>query len=346
MIPTTVHAIGLPEIIAGLLLALLNAYVLMGGADYGGGMWDLLASGPRREAQRTLIAAQIGPIWEANHVWLVVAVVVLFTAFPAAFAGIAIVLHLPLVLMLIGIVLRGSAFVFRSYGGRTERARVRWGRVFAGASAITPILLGIIIGAISTDTTGHAIAQLGSASFVNEFVSPWLAPFPVAVGLLALALFAQLAAVYLALAADDKALREDFRVRALASGAAAIVLAGATLALAGSEAPFVHAGVIRSSWSIPLVGATVIAAALTLLALWRRWFRTARVMAAGEVSLILCGWAAAQYPFIVPPALTIRSAAAPDATLQVLLWVLAGGAAILLPSLAFLLRTFARNPSA
>jgi len=345
MTPSAVQSIGLPEIVAGILLVLLNAYVLMGGADFGGGTWDMLASGPRRDAQRELIARQIGPIWEANHVWLIVAVVVLFTGFPGAFADVATILHVPIALMLIGIVLRGSAFVFRSYGGRSERARARWGRVFAVASAATPVLLGIVIGAISTSATGQAIAQLGSRSFSDAFIRPWFAPFPIVVGLMALTLFAQLAAVYLALAAKDMALREDFRRRAIGSGAAAIVAAGIALALAKVEAPFVHAGVMRSSWSIPLVGATAIAAAITIWALFQRRYALARVTAAGEVSLILWGWGAAQYPFLVPPTLTIRSAAAPNATLQVLLWVLAGGALILLPSLAFLLRTFARTAS-
>src|SRR5206468_7963227 len=107
------ESVGLPEIIAGLMVLALNAYVLMGGADFGGGLWDLLASGPRREAQRTLIADSIAPIWEANHVWLIVVVVVLFTGFPIAFGTLGVVLHIPISLTLIGIVLRGSAFVFR-----------------------------------------------------------------------------------------------------------------------------------------------------------------------------------------------------------------------------------------
>jgi len=125
-------SIGLPEIVAALMVLALNAYVLMGGADFGGGLWDLLASGPRRDAQRALIADSIAPIWEANHVWLIVVVVVLFTGFPVAFATLGTVLHIPISLMLIGIVVRGSAFVFRSYGTR-ERGK-RWGTAFAVTS--------------------------------------------------------------------------------------------------------------------------------------------------------------------------------------------------------------------
>lgn len=346
MTPSIAPSIGLAEIAAALLLALLNVYVLMGGADFGGGTWDLLASGPRRDAQRQLIASTIGPIWEANHVWLVIVVVVCFTAFPAAFAAIAIVLHVPLALMLIGIVMRGSAFVFRSYGSRSSSSRLHCGHMFAVSSAVTPILLGTVVGAISTDAVGRAIANIGSGSFFAEFVQPWFAPFPIAVGVMALTLFAMLAATYLTVAGGNDAVREDFRRRAIGSAVVMIVAAVVALLLARDDAPFMHRGVLGSSWSALLLTATAIAAAVTIWALWRRRYSLARVAAASEVSLILWGWGAAQFPYLVPPTITIRSAAASRGTLEVLLWVLAGGAVILIPSLAFLLRTFTRRASA
>ena len=151
----------LSHAVAGIILIALTAYVLLGGADFGGGIWDLLADGPRKTRQRELIAHAIGPVWEANHVWLILAIVLLFTCFPRAFSRIAIALHVPLTLMLIGIVLRGSAFVFRQYGGLT-----RWGTVFAVSSAATPFFLGVTLGAM---TAGQA----------------WWEPFPIAVGALA-----------------------------------------------------------------------------------------------------------------------------------------------------------------
>src|ERR1044071_7297077 len=138
----------LPNILAGIILVALTAYVLFAGADFGGGVWDLLASGLRKRAQRELVQSAIGPVWEANHVWLILAIVLLFTCFPAAFARIAITLHIPLTLMLIGIVLRGSAFVFQSYGGGG-------GRVFATASLVTPVLLGISVGAVASGAIGE-----------------------------------------------------------------------------------------------------------------------------------------------------------------------------------------------
>ena len=210
----------------------LNAYALTGGADFGGGVWDLLARGPRRDAQRRLIAESIGPIWEANHVWLIVAVVVLFTGFPAAFGVLGTVLHIPLTILLIGIVLRGSAFVFRSYGRAERRIVERWGLVFSIASVVTPLCFGIVIGAISSGAVGQASARAVTAagSFAEVYVEPWLAVYPLTVGFLALALFAMLAAVYLALAARDDALREDFRRRALVAAVVVGVAAGVVAA--------------------------------------------------------------------------------------------------------------------
>jgi cytochrome bd ubiquinol oxidase subunit II len=335
-------SIGLPELIAGIMVLALNAYVLMGGADFGGGVWDLIARGPRRDDQRELIAKSIAPIWEANHVWLIVVVVMLFTAFPVAFSTLGIVLHIPITLMLVGIVLRGSAFVFRSYGSRARGARRRWGVAFAGASAITPVLLGMIVGAIASGDVGAASGRVGAASFADVFISPWLAPFPIAVGLFALALFAFLAAIYLTIEAkDEAALRDDFRKRALIAATAVAVLAAVALAISRTAAPRVMAGVVGGSWSWLLHLCTAMAAVTAIVALWRRMFRLARLAAAAQVSLILWGWVLSQYPFVIPTTLSIRSAAAPHVTLTLLLVGIGGGALVLIPSLRYLLRTFA-----
>ena len=203
--------IGLPEIVAAAIIVALTGYALTGGADYGGGVWDLLASGPRRDEQRRLIADSIGPIWEANHVWLIVAVVVLFTGFPAAFGVLGTVLHVPLTILLVGIVLRGSAFVFRSYGRAERRIVERWGLVFSIASVVTPLCFGIAIGAISSDAVGRAASNVATMSYSSVYIAPWAALYAMTVGVFALALFAMLAAVYLAHAATEPALREDFR---------------------------------------------------------------------------------------------------------------------------------------
>ena len=332
--------IGLPEVIAGTIVLALNAYVLTGGADYGGGVWDLLASGDRRRQQRELVAESIAPIWEANHVWLIVVVVMLFTAFPAAFGTLGIVLHIPLTLLLIGIVMRGSAFVFRSYGPDTGAQGRRWGLAFAIASVITPMLLGTVIGAVASGAVGRASQEIGRASFSQVFVRPWLAPFPIAVGLFALALFAFLAAVYLTVEARDPLLREDFRRRALGAAGAVFIFAGIALVLSVRAAPRVVAGVVAAPWSLLLHLSTGAAAVLAILCLWFGAFHAARIAAAAQVSFILWGWALAQFPFIIPTTLPIRQAAAPRITLELLVIGLAAGAIILLPSLRYLFRTF------
>ncbi len=332
--------IGLPEIVAGAVMLALTGYALTGGADFGGGVWDLLATGPRRDEQRRLIAESIGPIWEANHVWLIVVVVVLFTGFPPAFGVLGTILHIPLTIVLVGIVARGSAFVFRSYGRAERRIVERWGIVFSIASIVTPLCLGIVVGAISSDAVGRAATLPIDAPFVERYVDPWLAPYPIAVGFFALALFAMLAAVYSAHAAKNAALEEDFRRRALVSAIVVALAAAASLLGSRSAAPRVASGITTSSWAGLLHLCTAIAALSAIAALASRRYHAARLAAAVQVTLILWGWALAQYPFVVPPTLTIRQSAAPTETLELLLIGLAVGAAVLIPSLRLLFKTF------
>jgi cytochrome d ubiquinol oxidase subunit II len=332
----------LPAILAGLIAVSLNAYVLLGGADFGGGVWDLLATGPRRDRQREVISHAIGPIWEANHVWLILAIVLTFSCFPPVFARLGIVLHIPLSLMLVGIVLRGSAFTFRTYDDQHDAVQRRWGRIFAGASLVTPVLLGICIGAVAS---GHAGPLPAAGSFADRFVDPWLTPFSLAVGLMALALFAHLAAVFLTLESDDPALIEDFRARALWSGIALFLVAFGALLIARDQAPLMGVGLLVSPWSLPFHVATGLAAIAVLAALWRRRYHLARVAVGLQVSLILWGWAVSQYPYLVPPDLSIQDAAAPSATLRLVLIALGLGIVVLLPSLVYLFRVFKAAPS-
>jgi cytochrome d ubiquinol oxidase subunit II len=173
------------------------------------------------------------------------------------------------------------------------------------------------------------------------YVTPWWSPFPIAAGVLALALFAMLAAVYLAYETRDDALREDFRRRALAAAAAVFVAAFGALAFAHREAPTMQAGLTGSAWALPFQVATGVAALTAIGALWWRRWAVARLAAGAQVSLILWGWAFAQYPLVVPPSLTIRNSAAPRITLVIVAWALAAGAVLLIPSLLYLRRTFA-----
>jgi cytochrome d ubiquinol oxidase subunit II len=334
--------ITLPVILAGLIAVSLNAYVLFGGADFGGGVWDLLATGPRRERQREVISHAIGPIWEANHVWLILAIVLTFSCFPPVFARLGTVLHIPLSLMLVGIVLRGSAFTFRTYDDQHDAVQRRWGRIFAGASLVTPVLLGVCIGAVAS---GHAGPLPASGDFADRFVDPWLTPFSLAVGLMALALFAHLAAVFLTLESDDPALTEDFRLRALWSGGILFLVAFGALLISRDQAPLMGVGLLVSPWSLPFHVATGLAAIAVLASLWWKRYHLARMAVGLQVSLILWGWAVSQYPYLVPPDLSIQGAAAPAATLRLVLIVLGLGIVVLLPSLIYLFRVFKAAPS-
>ena len=327
----------LETIIAGVMIASLVLYALLGGADYGGGVWDLFAFGKRAQQQRKLIAEAIGPVWEANHVWIILLVVVLFTAFPPAFAAIATALHIPITLLLIGIVLRGTAFTFRTYDVQRDDVQRRWSLVFSIASIITPVLLGIILGAVASGTI-----RVENGAVTTGFFRSWLAPFPFAVGFFALALFAFLAAVYLTLETRDRALQDDFRLRALIAGVIVGLLALTVFVLAGAGAPTVRAGISRSWWALALHVCTALFATGAFYALWTRQYRLARVCAAAQVTLILLGWAFAQYPHIVEPDITIFSAAAPRITLQLLLAALIAGALLLFPSYYYLFRIFKR----
>src|SRR5262245_15476890 len=254
------------EITAAVAGVALIAYALFGGADFGGGVWDLFASGPRRAEQRAAIAHAMGPVWEANHVWLIFVIVILFTAFPPAYAALSIALFFPFHLVLLGIVLRGAAFVFRAYarraGAGTSQAERGWGIVFGAASIVTPLLLGVSLGTVST---GRIRVQ-GSDVLAER---AWTAPVALTIGVLALALCAYLAAVYLANETDG-ALQEDFRRRALLAGTATVALSGFAIPLLRVEAPHLWEGLL-SARAFPVLLGGVIAA---LLAGW--WLRTRR----------------------------------------------------------------------
>jgi cytochrome d ubiquinol oxidase subunit II len=326
-------ALTLGNVVAGVILVALTVYILTGGADFGGGVWDLLATGSRARMQREVIARAVGPIWEANHVWLIVVIVLLFVCFPLSYAAIATALHVPLVIMLLGIVLRGAAFAFRShdYGG----SQARWDAVFAVASLVTPITFGMCVGAIGSG--GIRIGEDGTVT--ADFLRVWTTPFCVAVGLFTLSLLAHLAATYLLFEAEHEPLREDFRVRGLVSGVITGILAFVVLFLARDAAPEIWAGLFSPlGWVIRLLtGGAAIAA---MFGLWtRRWF-WARLGAMLTVTGVLWGWGFSQFPYLIVPDLRIERAAASDAVLGATLIVLVLGAIPLVPSFIWLYRVF------
>ena len=331
----------LEHLVAICILLSLILYALMGGADFGGGMWDLLAFGPRAERQRKAIAEAIGPIWEANHVWLVLVVVLLFTGFPTAFTVMMTALNIPLTAMLIGIVLRGSAFIFRKYDSQSAAVQRRWSALFGAASFFTPFFNGVIIGALATGQIRVVNGQV-----VTGFFAGWLTPFALACGVFALGLFAFLAATYLTVdTANQPDLQQDFRLRALLSGLILAPVAGVVYLTSEQGAPEIFRGLTRW-WAPLLLGWTSLFAIGALLTLWLRWFAAARIAAIGQVTLILVGWCLAQYPNLITPDVTVNNAHAPEITLRLLVLALGAGAILLLPSLAFLFYIFKARKAA
>jgi cytochrome bd ubiquinol oxidase subunit II len=323
-------------ILAGMMLMSLVVYSLLGGADYGAGLWDLLSFGPNREEQRNLIAHAIQPVWETNHVWLVLLIVLMFSGFPAAFSTITVKLAVPLYLVLLGIVLRGSSFVFRHYFEGNIRMQLYWGRVFSISSSMTPLFLGIVIGGISYDTV---LANDGSNG--DGFLRAWFHPFPLVVGLLSLSLFAYLSACYLTVEAEDPNLQSDFRTRALISGVASILLAAFTYIAAGNSAHGIKDGLRSNPYAWLVEIGAVLATIAAFHALWSRSYRRARIAAAAQVTFILLGWGIAQFPYIVRrPEITIYNSASPRPVLASLVIAVSIGAVVLIPSLALLFYVF------
>lgn len=329
-------------LVAFVMLVALVVYTLTGGADFGGGVWDLLASGPRKLEQRRRIAHAIAPIWEANHVWLIVVVVLMFVCFPPAFAAVSTAMHIPLTIMLFGVVLRGAAFVFRAYDPQNEdEATGPWRLVFAVSSTVTPIMLGIVLGGIASGTFQF---EPGSFRVVTDFISEWAAAFPVMVGVYGLVLCALLAAVYLIHdTADAPDLQEDFRRRALGAALVLGPLAFGTLMVAKLGAPHIYLALVSSPFALPLHVGTGVAAVGAIGALWTRRYGLARILVGCQTLGIFAGFGAAQFPYLIAPRITFADAAAPDHVLWGVLGVLGVGAVLLLPAFAWLYAVFKGN---
>jgi cytochrome bd ubiquinol oxidase subunit II len=318
----------------------VTAYALLGGADFGAGIWDLLAG--RRVAgapRRALIEHAIGPVWEANHVWLIFVLVLMWTAFPPAFAAISSTLYLPLTLVALGVIARGSAFAFRKAIDQPWAQRL-FGAAFAFSSVITPWFLGAAAGAVASGRVPPGLARGGA-------VSSWLNPVSAVTGTFAVAACAFLAACYLTLdarQARDQALTGYFRRRAVASGLAVGACSLAGLLVLRADAPLLYARL--TGRALPLI-AVAIAAGLASLALaWAGRPAALRLTAAAAVAAVLWAWAAAQYPYLLLPGLTATAGAAPSSTLAAVLVCTVAGGVLLIPSLAALLILVQRAPRA
>ncbi len=328
------------EAIAAILWLALTAYVVLAGADFGGGVWDVLATGPRAAEQRRAVAEAMGPVWEANHVWLIFLITGLFTAFPAAFAALATALYIPFTIALAGIVLRGAAFAFRAHGREAVGPLSPWGVVFGGASILAPFFLATAAGAVAG---GFVIVQDGRID--TGYFAGWTTPFAIVLGLFALAICAYLAATYLMVESEDRPdLLADFRRRAVAAALASGGLALLSLLFAWAQAPRLLESL--TGRGLPLFVLALLNGPLALWAVWRVRPRLARVAVIAQVALVLWAWALGQWPYLIPPTVTIKAVAAPEGTLTAVMVVIGAGMVLLVPSLWLLFRVFkARNPA-
>ena len=326
--------------LAAVLWAGVTAYALFGGADFGAGFWDLVAGGARRgERQRALIEHSIGPVWEANHVWLIFVLVVMWTGFPGLFGAVSSTLWIPLTAAALGVIARGSAFAFRKNVTALWQRRL-FGAAFAASSVITPFFLGAAAGGVAAGRVPPGVGH-GNA------VTSWWNPVSVLTGLLAVVACAYLAAVYLTADArrtGDDALAGQFRRRALGAGLAAGVIAAAGLGTLHGDAPALAHGLLHRG--LPLVIVSAVAGVAALALLYQRHFVLARVAGGLAVTAVIWGWAAAQYPYLLQGRLTIAGAAAAHSVLLATLISLLVGAVLLIPSLTWLYVIFQRDQPA
>ncbi|MCD9153199.1 cytochrome d ubiquinol oxidase subunit II [Aeromicrobium duanguangcaii] len=317
--------------VAAALFVGVVAYALFGGADFGSGFYDLTAGGARRGAElRTLVDHSIGPVWEANHVWLIYVLVMWWTGFPQSFASAMNTLILPMLFALLGIVLRGSAFAFRKFAPTMSQARL-YGTVFAGSSLITPFFLGTVAGAIAS---GRVPAQ-GR----GDLWTSWLNPTSILGGIIAVGTCAFLGGVFLTADADrggHAALADSLRLRTLAVGVATGVVVFAALVPIAQDSPTLAAGL--EGRAAPLIVASALAGAGTLVLLFRRRYSPARVTAVVAVASVVTGWGVGQYPWLLVDQVRIEDGAGADATLVGLLVVVGLAAVLVVPPLVYLFR--------
>jgi cytochrome bd ubiquinol oxidase subunit II len=311
------------------ILAGITAYAVLAGADFGAGIWTLVPGTDREHVRHAM-----GPVWEANHVWLIFVLVVAWTCYPVAYGSIVSTLSIPLLIAAVGIIFRGTAYALRnqiSSGVRLVES------LFALSSVLTPFALGTVIGALATGRV-----PVGNAA--GNLVTSWLNPVSVLTGVLAVAFSGYLAAVYLA--ADARRISERhevpaYRTRALLSGAVAGALAVAGLLVVRSSAAGLWHG-LTSGAGLAMVCVCAVAGVATMALVWRSVFGLARASAALAVAAVIGGWAAAQRPYLLP-GLTVAQAAAGRATLIAIIVSVGAGAVVLVPSLFLLFTLFLRG---
>jgi cytochrome d ubiquinol oxidase subunit II len=318
------------EAVAAVLFIGVTAYAVFGGADFGAGFWDLVAGGAERGARpRSVVDHAIGPVWEANHVWLIFVLVVLWTAFSEAFASIMLTLFVPLSLAALGIVLRGSSFAFRKEVTRVSSRR-NFGAAFAMSSVLVPYCFGAVAGAIAS-------GRVPAGGVAGDRWSSWVNPTSILGGTLAVTVCAYLAAVYMVHDAhrlSEPEMVEYFRRRAMAAAIVAGIVAIAGIFVLREDSEYIFDRLTGVALGLVVLSGLFGLGSYALLA--RHAHRGARVLAIGAVGTVIWAWGVAQWPYLLPETLTVTENPAPDATLAALLVVFAAAVAFILPAIALL----------
>jgi cytochrome d ubiquinol oxidase subunit II len=318
------------DAVAGVLWVGVTLYAVFGGADFGSGFWALLAgSGERGERPRALIDWAIGPVWEANHVWLIFVLVVLWTGFSEAFGAIMSTLFIPLSLAALGIVLRGAGFAFHRVAARRSGRRLAEG-AFAIASVLTPFFMGTVVGAIASGRV-----PVGNAE--GDPLTSWLNAASLLIGALFVATGAYLSAVFLVSDSrrfGDPDLERYFAARALGAAVVAGAVAIAGVFVLRADARYIYDGL--TSDGLPLVLLSLVCGGGALVLLWRKARRGVRPLAVGAVAAVIWGWGAAQYPYLLPESLKVEQGAAASQTLTVLLVIFGVAVVVVLPAIGLL----------
>jgi cytochrome d ubiquinol oxidase subunit II len=325
----------LQDLLAAVLGLALTAYAIFAGADFGAGILDLLAG--KRGSERSAIAAGIGPVWEANHVWLIFSITILFSAFPPAFSALGTALLAPFTVALLALVLRGSALGLRVSQDPETPGHARLSRLFGVASLTAPLAFGLVAGGLAQASTSKAASHGGAPSI------PWTGLFAIVVGGLAVVLCVQLAASFMTLRlarGDQLQPAERFRRRGLQSGFGVLVFSAAALGTASWKAPALYHQLTTVALPLVIVGAAALGASLAALALRRYAIARAATLATGTA--LIWGWFVAQSPNLIGTQLTIHTAAATHPALTAI--AIAGGIVLLavLPAFYLLFVIFAR----
>lgn len=327
----------LADLTAAALWLSLVAFAVLGGADFGAGVWDLFASGQSGEQQRGALIRAIGPIWEGNEIWLIFLLTGTWTAFPLVFSSLMTALFIPLTLALLGVVMRGAAFAYYTHFRAAVSVNVLWGRTFSIASLVAPFLFGAVAAAVASgqivvSSSGHVTANV---------ITSWTTPFTLSCGCLAVSACSCLAATYMTVEANNQHatdLERRYTRRALLSGVVSALLGIISGWLAIFFAPYLFNGL--TTRALPLALAGVGAGIFTAVALLLGFYRIARLLVAGAVALVLGAWAVAQLPYLIVSSLTITQAAAPPGVLAAVLIATLASMFLVLPATWYMFYLF------